>query len=107
MALQGLLAAAGGLPTPYNTGAGITAFELCLNGAQQAPGSPSGPRDDLCHVHCALIAGSQHWLDVPPPSQPERIDAAIGAVARLPGSQDLRSPDDHQVAQPRAPPRQA
>jgi hypothetical protein len=103
-AIQSLLAGFTGLPVPSISDAGLPVFELCLNGADQVPGSPAGPPGDVCS-HCILcMAGSQHLLSPPPPYRMQQLGIDVGSVSAPTDHRHLLSVNNYSVAQPRAPP---
>jgi hypothetical protein len=103
--IQSLFAGFAGLALPSHTEEGLPAFELCLNGAHEAPGSPAGLPGDASGSHCILcFAGSPDFLGAPPPYRFHPVDIEIGSVHLPIGDRRLLSVNDYSIAQPRAPP---
>jgi hypothetical protein len=94
-----------GVAASSSASEGLPAFELCLNGHQGGPLSPSDVPEHHGTTHCIFCFAGTHYGSGPPaPFSFQRINLEIGN-AWLPVD-NWRLPDfyEYSSAQPRAPP---
>jgi hypothetical protein len=111
VAAQSLLIAIGGFSPSAQANAGTPAFTLCLHDtqdvAQDAPALPAKAPDSGCS-HCIFcFAGSHQALTRSPPVLSQRIDVAVGEIARVADTHALPRLSAYSIASPRGPPLRA
>ena len=84
---------------------GLPVFELCLNGAHGAPGTPTDVPGEIASGHCLLCtAGWQPLLDAPAPSVLHLVSLEVGSAQPVLNDCRLSPSTARLIAQPRAPP---
>jgi hypothetical protein len=105
IAVQSLLIAIAGFPTPADAGANATAFALCLHDQSGAAEQPAAPADHSGCTHCIFcFAGAHHAVAGAAPIVFGRVAVAAAIVSWRVREPNVARLVRYVIANPRGPP---